>query len=96
MDKTEYAAYLESQEWAHKRREALTRANFKCERCRNEKDLRVHHISYDRLGTTDEMVDLVVLCKTCHYKEHGSQLRKNGKITKLEKKIIRWKNKHNL
>ena len=75
----DYLAYLESPEWWHRRRAALQRANYRCERedpngPRHEGPLDVHHRSYQHLG--NEMADeLEVLCRPCHRAEHQPRNR---------------------
>lgn len=64
-----YAVYLNSPEWGEKRKEALKLANHRC-RCGETETLEVHHLSYERLGF-ERQRDLVVLCNSCHAKEHG-------------------------
>jgi hypothetical protein len=66
-----YVDYLESPGWQLTRKEALTRADFKCQRCgASDTELNVHHLTYERLG--EELPsDLVVLCRRCHQREHG-------------------------
>jgi len=68
-----YLDYLDSPEWWTKRKAALKRADYRCEResylgPRHDGPLDVHHSTYARLG--DESADdLVVLCRACHRDE---------------------------
>lgn len=67
-----YADYLLTPEWKRTRRFAITAAEYRCQRCqRRTLRLDVHHLTYERLGHEDLMVDLEVLCRACHAKEHG-------------------------
>lgn len=60
-----YEEYILSAAWAAKRLGALERAGCKCQLCRSDKRLHVHHNTYERIG--DELPeDLIVLCKRCH------------------------------
>lgn len=60
-----YKKYIVSPQWKKKRKQALERANHKCEKCNGTKELEVHHLTYDRLGR-EELSDLLVVCKHCH------------------------------
>ena len=44
---------------------------YRCERCRSEIELQVHHKTYKNLGH-EEPEDLIVLCEICHTKKHDS------------------------
>jgi 5-methylcytosine-specific restriction endonuclease McrA len=67
-----YFAYLRSWCWFWRRKRALHRAGYRCERCRGGEHLDVHHRTYERLGRElDE--DLEVLCRDCHAHEHGKE-----------------------
>jgi hypothetical protein len=65
-----YAEYLKSEHWQLVRREALARAYRQCQRCSSIRNLNVHHRTYENLGA-EEDADLIVLCRSCHEKEHG-------------------------
>lgn len=62
----EYLAYLQSEEWAAKRRLIIERAGGRCQVCNDSRSLHGHHRTYDTLGTDHELNDCVCLCKTCH------------------------------
>jgi 5-methylcytosine-specific restriction endonuclease McrA len=64
-----YGDYLETEHWKKTKRLSLMRAAYKCQICAEEKNLNVHHNSYDRLGS-ELISDLVVLCRSCHSKFH--------------------------
>lgn len=67
-----YQEYLESPEWAEKRRAVLARAAGRCEACGVEGvPLEVHHRTYERLGDEDVDSDLRALCRACHESAHG-------------------------
>lgn len=61
----QYVAYMRSPEWRARRDRALRDGGEKCAQCNSQKDLHVHHWSYERLGREQER-DLEVLCKSCH------------------------------
>lgn len=70
--KEAYPFYLRTNHWKEKRKTALNHADWKCQLCKSEKDLQVHHNTYDRLYE-EKLSDLVVLCKQCHEKFHGKE-----------------------
>lgn len=67
-----YQEYLKSNVWAEKRKQALNRADSKCEDCGaifvSASSLGVHHLTYDRVGGNEKLDDLKVLCYSCHRK----------------------------
>jgi 5-methylcytosine-specific restriction endonuclease McrA len=75
-----YAKYIQSPEWKAIRKEALKRADFRCEmvlhgiRCpattRTEM-LTVHHRTYARFGGAELPEDIQTLCKPCHDRVHA-------------------------
>ena len=70
MNKQEYRQYLKSGHWNFTKKRALKRAGKKCEVCRSEVDLQVHHKSYENLWD-EKPADLIVLCECCHIKNHN-------------------------
>ena len=60
-----YEEYLASPAWKKKRGEVLTRAQHRCELCRCEGRLFVHHMHYKTLGH-ESGADLIALCGDCH------------------------------
>lgn len=60
-----YEEYINSTQWKHKRLVRLKIDKFQCRTCRNDKDLEVHHVTYDNLFN-EPMEDLITLCKQCH------------------------------
>lgn len=61
--------YLQSPEWATKRRVALKAANYECQMCHSAIDLHVHHINYKSLYR-EKPSDLTCLCSHCHNLVH--------------------------
>ena len=72
-----YPEFLGSEEWAVRRRGALTRAEFRCQVCAAEGKLHVHHRTYARRGA-ERPADLTVLCAECHeiFHLHGKLAEK--------------------
>ncbi len=66
----EYKDYLKTAHWYDTKEAALERAGRKCEICQSESELHVHHLVYENIGC-EKKADLVVLCETCHTKEHN-------------------------
>ncbi len=64
-----YRNYLQSNHWKETRARALSRANYKCEKCNCTEYLQVHHLNYKHLWNEQDS-DLLVLCRTCHLKIH--------------------------
>lgn len=64
-----YDAYLETEEWADKRRLVFERAGGMCEGCRRRRAVQVHHTTYEHVG--DELLwELRAVCRSCHDKIH--------------------------
>ncbi len=68
MTKDEYEEYRQSRHWIELSR--LERQSQKvCQRCAFPYELNVHHKTYERLGH-EAPGDLIVLCRSCHAREH--------------------------
>jgi len=85
-----YAEYLQTNHWKRTRNHALRRAGFHCSRCNANRELQVHHLTYERLGAERDS-DLEVLCKACHENHHAEESRKQhlGVYIKLVSDAIR-------
>ena len=59
---------IDTERWEGVRKDALDRANRRCEVCGRESSPSIHHLSYDDYYDLDQ---LVCLCKRCHYLIHG-------------------------
>ncbi len=71
---------LSSRRWAVTRRLALDRGNWRCERCWRSGRLEVHHrvpLAVNPAQDPYNLVGLVVLCRTCHFKETALQNRRH-------------------
>ena len=65
-----YQQYLNSKEWALKKKEVLFRDDYCCQLCGEVENLNVHHLTYSRVGD-EALFDLVTFCRSCHEIEHG-------------------------
>jgi len=76
-----YQQYLRTPEWRRTRAAALLHADNACSLDVTHTDgLEVHHRTYERLGT-ELVVDLAVLCHSCHqlhHKEYGRPRREQS------------------
>jgi chromosomal replication initiation ATPase DnaA len=64
-----YDQYLLTPEWQERRKQALLRAQYRCQVCNSTERLHVHHRTYERRGA-EEAGDLTVLCRDCHELYH--------------------------
>ncbi len=66
LDHITYAEYLQTPHWLRIREAMLWLAGYRCQICKSQKALEVHHASgYSCLGN-ETPDDLVVLCRRCH------------------------------
>jgi len=77
MDKLnkKYEQYISSKAWQIKRKEALNKAEDRCQVCNSDDKLEVHHRRYDNFGHEKEG-DLIVLCHECHGLFHEEKIAK--------------------
>ena len=75
----DWKAYLDSDEWQTLRRLALRRDGYTCQLCGEAKNLHVHHISYEHIGTARELEDIVSLCGACHDAVHQAHNRQSSR-----------------
>ena len=61
--------YMNSQKWRGKRRGYFKRHEKKCAACKSERDITLHHMTYENLGQETD-ADLVPLCQECHTLYH--------------------------
>lgn len=67
-----YKEYLESAEWREKRQKRLLMDGYRCRFCGTRLNLQVHHKTYAKgLGEEDVGLDLITLCKDCHFLLHS-------------------------
>lgn len=69
-----YQDYLRTDHWRSIRARKLQQSDYKCQLCGCKESLEVHHNTYCRVGSED-MSDLIVLCRECHEKHHGRVAR---------------------
>jgi hypothetical protein len=68
-----YDEYLLTPHWQEFRRQALERAEYRCQVCNSGNGpLQVHHRTYERRGH-ERLEDVIVLCAKCHtlFHENG-------------------------
>lgn len=70
QQKIDYNKYIETDEWHERSEQRKILDGYKCVICKSDKNLDVHHITYDRKGHEDIRHDLVTLCHDCHMKLH--------------------------
>lgn len=69
MDKINYAAYLQSEEWQRKKKLVIEFWGGRCCICNGKDNLQVHHRTYQHLGN-EQLTDLILLCDRCHELHH--------------------------
>lgn len=82
-----YKTYLLSDEWEQKRKLVFQKKWRKCEKCKSENNLRIHHWTYIRIYK-EKVSDLFVLCNDCHWEFHRLYWTKD--ILKATKCFISW------
>ena len=91
--KVDYKKYILSKEWWKRRFLFYKKFGKKCAACRSEKNLNVHHATYQNLGREKDE-DLFALCKNCHKEYHdlfgvqSNMLRKTHKFIKNKRKNL--------
>lgn len=70
-----YSEKLKDPRWQKKRLEVLSRDNFKCTSCGNDKiTLHVHHSKYTNEPWDAPLKHLKTVCENCHAKEHSDKI----------------------
>lgn len=87
-----YLEYIQSLEWAAKRRRALDRAGHRCQLCSSRKKLEVHHNTYENLGDERDE-DLTVLCDPCHEVFHAKRDERTAKKYREAEWVQKWKDR---
>lgn len=85
---SQYREYMHSDAWQRRRRRAIKRAGYACQRCGTGERLEVHHLTYARLGK-ERPADLMVLCHACHAAEHARTRPRRDPLTAIVKRITR-------
>lgn len=78
-DDAGYQAYINSPEWAERRKLKFAQVGRHCQECGTTERLEVHHLTYDRF-MNERLEDLQVLCHFCHMSEHGLPVHGVGPI----------------
>jgi len=65
-----YGDYLQTEHWQTLRKKVHDKYKGACALCRGTGQLDVHHMSYERLASDGEFIDLVLLCRKCHTDFH--------------------------
>ena|ERR1041385_6770925 len=79
-----YSQYLITQHWQDLRQRLFNVRGKKCERCDSEKEIEIHHKTYERIGK-EELSDLLILCRTCHGEEHAKL-----KLERMKRRVRRF------
>jgi hypothetical protein len=69
LAKMPYPEYLLTEHWLGVRERALVRAGRRCQVCNADRDLQVHHRTYENRGNELD-ADVTVLCRSCHMRFH--------------------------
>jgi len=73
LSKMSHDEYLETERWKRLRKKVLER-DIQCVLCGSNKNLQVHHKSYNHKGChawTKEAADCITVCRRCHKIIHG-------------------------
>ena len=68
-DNLDYKKYLKSDYWKDIKEQVHKRDEYKCRLCNSNKNLQVHHKTYEFLGN-ENLEELITLCKKCHFNIH--------------------------
>lgn len=79
LDKRDTKAAQHTQ-WRKARAAVLERDGHRCRACGQKHGLDVHHVVMRSLGGSDDVTNLIALCRDCHTSVHGHVLllRWNG------------------
>lgn len=91
LGRKDYRAYIQSPEWRNVRKRFLaSKLSKDCAGCgaKYAKGFHLHHRSYKNLGV-ERLMDLVVVCPSCHDRIHEDQKKDLWKHTKKVLKQIR-------
>lgn len=66
----DYQEYLKSEKWQFTRQIILNFWGQRCALCNSQKNIEVHHRTYERLGH-ELTTDLLPLCQHCHTHHHN-------------------------
>lgn len=77
--RSEYADYLQSDQWRQLRRVVMDRCGEVCEGCRVTAAVDVHHLTYRHVGR-EFAFELVGLCRECHDRWHQEAGQNGGDL----------------
>lgn len=66
----EYEDYIVSVEWSNKRKQAFKLLGKECQRCKIDRRLHVHHMTYVNFKNENIEKELAILCTKCHSMYH--------------------------
>ena len=68
-----YRDQLKSEQWKHFRNFVFNIRGRKCEICKSDKNLQIHHLEYHKNAKAWEYTcnDVIVVCEDCHKRLHG-------------------------
>lgn len=78
--------------YARVRRQVLERDRHRCRACSSSHGLDVHHVVMRSLGGSDDVTNLIALCRDCHQSVHGHVLilRWNGQGNPAKTVRMEW------
>lgn len=82
-----YKTYLISDEWKQTRELVFQKKWRKCEKCKSENHLVIHHWTYIRIYK-EKISDLFVLCNWCHKELHEKYWTRD--LMRATKVFIKW------
>jgi len=83
---SQYAAYLESGKWKHKRAQVINAHHGRCLACGTKSNIQVHHLTYERIFNED-LTDLMPLCEL-HHSQVESAIRSGALFRHGEVKTL--------
>lgn len=90
----DYKEYLKTEHWQEVRELKLQSVNYKCQICNSNKELNIHHRSYENLyDEQNHLEDLTVLCKECHglYHDRLAKIPIRYSVERLDGLLERFK-----
>lgn len=90
----DYKEYLKTEHWQEIRELKLQSVNYKCQICNSNKELNIHHRSYENLyNEQNHLEDLTVLCKECHglYHDRLTKIPVRYSVERLDGLLERFK-----
>jgi 5-methylcytosine-specific restriction endonuclease McrA len=91
-----YRALLASKAWKDRRRALITKADFRCVRCKRQTPdyaaFEINHRTYERLGHERDD-DLEVVCKNCHPdadKERAERSQARARQALYDARVYGW------